>query len=74
MACMPAGPGCSLSSRQTGAGLAAATGMMADRACCEQHRSNTGPGVRKINTPITRTRRHSAAHGGTIARMSLYAH
>ena len=25
----------------------------------------------KINTPVTRTRRHSPAHGGTIARMSV---
>jgi hypothetical protein len=25
----------------------------------------------KINTPITRTRRHSPAHGGTTAKMSM---
>jgi hypothetical protein len=27
----------------------------------------------KINTPVTRTRRHSTAHGGTTARMGLQA-
>jgi hypothetical protein len=25
----------------------------------------------KINTPVTRTRRHSPAHGGTIARIGV---
>ena len=35
------------------------------------HRHTQVRKLAKINTPVTRTRRHSPAHGGTIARMSM---
>jgi hypothetical protein len=50
-------------------------GAKPDRTSCyEQHRTNTSPVAGKTNTPITRTNRHSPVHGGTIDRISVYAH
>jgi hypothetical protein len=39
----------------------------------DQHKSNTGPAIRKIVTEATRTKRHSMVHGGTTAKMALQA-
>src|ERR1039457_47648 len=39
-------------------------------ACCRQHQSTQVRALVKINTPVTRTRRHCPAHGGTSARIS----
>ena len=55
------------------AGPEAGAGAMAEWACCGQHTGNTVGELAKINTPVTRTRRHSPAHGGTIARMGMQA-
>ena len=38
--------------------------------CNGQHRATQVRASVKINTPVTRTRRHSPAHGGTSARIS----
>ena len=48
--------------------------VMAEWGDCGQHTHATQVReLAKINTPVTRTRRHSPAHGGTIARIGMQA-
>jgi hypothetical protein len=54
-------------------GLVADTGAMADRAAASNTQATQVRALAKINTQVTRTRRHSAAHGGTTARIGLQA-
>src|ERR1700747_2754258 len=58
--------------RSTGPETGAAA--MVERACLGAHTRATQVRLfTKINTPVTRTRRHSPAHGDTIARIDLQA-